>query len=662
MSYDYLYMRLPIENIDKDNKQITLGVDEAHGLNVANERKTSQRWKVFNVLEELDTPTEWFIDKNTMKLYYYPPEKNNSSVLEISKLKSSMIEIKNADNIAFEGIRFENTRANAISAQNVENIAISGCTFKNIGVDALSFTGTVSAQTDKDYWQRQNVDAAYNCEVSDNIFFNIGGHAVVMDGGNVDTLTPGNNVIKNNIFNRCAQTIKNYEAIQLLGCGNSLLNNNISCASFQAIRHYGNDHVISYNEIYNVIQETDDCGAIYCGRNTVQRGTVISYNYLHDLYSTETLPFGHQTAIYWDDNQTGMKAEYNIIKDVNINIYTNGIDNNFSNNTSINIKKADMDIRNGGAASNASPEQDAFAGNIADESLYFSKYPNLSEIVNSSDRTDAKLARFNVIKNNLNVGNLDTDSIESNTSTYAEVSGNATTTDMSIFADPENQDFRVKNSSGYASSVLNEDFDIEKIGVVSNNAFNTEKVTLAAPFNGEKLNSGKVHFVWNYALGATSYKITVAKDENFENVVASKEVFYNYADIDVANDSSRYYWKVEAKNTSREFANTWQSDVSSFVNGEKISVTAALNSDNTVSLSVTNNFYEDGKNADIYIAQYDGSDRLITVNKAEAALDYLAETEITSGDVDLSISSEANKVKIFVWEGEMPLAEPTHVK
>ena len=662
LSYDYLYMRLPVEGIDKENKQITLKVNEAQSLNVTNARETSQRWKIFNVLEELDTPTEWFIDKNTMKLYYYPPEKNESSVLEISKLKGSMIEIKEADNIAFEGITFENTRGNAVSAQNVENITISDCTFKNIGVDALSFTGTALAETDKNYWQRQNVDAAYNCEVSDNIFFNIGGHAVVMDGGNVDTLTPGNNVIKNNIFNRCAQTIKNYETIKLLGCGNSILNNNISCASFSAIRHYGNDHVISYNEIYNVIQETDDCGAIYCGRNTVQRGTVISYNYLHDLYSTEELPFAHQPAIYWDDNQTGMKAEYNIIKDAKINIYTNGVDNNFSNNTSINIKKTNMDIKNGGAASNANTEQSTFAGHIANESLYFEKYANLSDIISSADITAPSLAKYNILKDNLNVAGTGADGIGGNTQTYGTVSNNTNSSDMSIFVDAANQDYRVKNSSAYAATVLNEDFDIEKIGVVSNNAFNTEKVTLAAPFNGEKTNADKIHFVWNYALGATSYKITVAKDANFENIVASKEVFYNYADIDVERDSSRYYWKVEARNTSREFAASWQSDVYSFVNGEKISVTAGLNADNTVSVNVINNFYEDGKNADVYIAQYDGGGRLLAVNKAEVALDYMTETVLTENDVDLSISSQAAKVKIFVWEGETPLADPTSVK
>ena len=39
---------------------------------------------------------------------------------------------------------------------------------------------------------------------------------------------------------------------ELFGCGITVENNNISCTSDQAIRYYGNDHVIQYNEIHVV--------------------------------------------------------------------------------------------------------------------------------------------------------------------------------------------------------------------------------------------------------------------------------------------------------------------------------------------------------------------------------------------------------------------------
>ena len=643
-SYDYLYQRMPVNGISSSGFSLTT----ADGVIVGNEREISQRYKAFNVLEELDTPKEWYIDWTGRKVYYYAPETDGDSLLEISSLKDAMISITNADNIAFSGITFENTRGDAIKTENVENIKITGCTFKNIGTDAISAKGSVWAESDKDYWQRQYIDAAYNFEVADNVFYNIGGHAIVMDGGNVDTLKPSGNVIKNNIFNRCSQTIKNYESILIKGCGTSFIHNNVSCAAFQAIRHYGNNHTISYNEIYNVNQETDDCGAIYCGRNTIQRGTVISYNYLHDLKSVETLPFGHQVGIYWDDNQTGMKAEYNIIKNVNVNFYTNGVDNYFCNNTSIDIAKTNLDVRNGGAASNQNPEQAAFAGNIADEELYFKTYPNLQTIVGKTNRKDPALGELNYIENNLRLGSLN-NGIESN---MTHVSNNAATTDTTIFVNPEKQDYRVKNASEYSAYVLNEDFDIDLIGVTSANKLAMNKVELNYPANNMKMNSDSVHFEWNYVPGATSYTITVASDAGFSNVVASVDSYYNYADI--ALGSSTYYWKVSAKNTSREFASTVESEAYSFVNGEKISVDAKIEN-GKLAAEITNIFYEEGKNADVYIAQYGEKGNLLKVVKAEVGLDYLDTYQLTDSDADLTVSADTKTVGIFIWEGLAPL-------
>lgn len=655
MSYDYLYMRLPVVSVDKDAKQITMTVNEANSLNVKWDarREISQRWKAFNVLEELDTPTEWYIDKDTMKLYYYPPKTGSDAVLEISKLAKPMIKMNGAENIGFEGIEFENTRGSAIEATDIYNVTVKNCSFRNIGTDAFAITGSQKAQTDKDYWQRQNLDAAYNCEISDNVFYNIGGHAVVLDGGNVDTLTPGNNVLKNNIFNKCAQTIKNYETILVKGCGNSVVNNNISRSAFQAIRHYGNDHVISYNEIYNVLQETDDCGAIYCGRNTVQRGTVISYNYLHDLYSTDDLPFKHQVAIYWDDNQTGMKAYKNIIRDAQINVYTNGVDNEYSSNTSINIKKTNIDFKNGGAATNQDTEGDKVNAYIKNPNLYYGKYANLKAIIDSTSRTEPSLAKYNVIKNNLSVAGTGGDGIGLNTRLNGTCKNNENITDTSIFVNPARQDYRIKNSSLYAANLLNESFDIEKIGVQSDNAIETSKVELVAPYDGEKTDSAKIHFVWNDSPGATLYTVTVATDSNFTSGVVTQDSYYNFADIEIANNSDTYYWKVMAKNTSREFVGEWTSDVQSFTNGEKISVTAELGTDNSVNVSLKNNYYADGKNADAYIVEYDGQNNLIAVSKYAVALDY--KKEVTLANAVLKKPQQTAHVKLFVWEVLTPL-------
>lgn len=616
LSRDFDYTRTPAVSVDAQAKTVTVSIREDAGISIKENPsasiKKSWRWKAFNLLEELDMPTEWYIDKATMKLYYCMPDSLKNASFEISALKTAIISITDNENISFEGITFESTRGTAIEACGVKNVSVKNCGFNNIGTHAINIFGTKKAETDKNYWQRQNINAAYDCRIEDSRFDNIGGSAIILEGGNVDTLEKGNNIIENNLFFKCSQKIKAREAILVKGCGNSVLHNNISRTDFQAIRYYGNDHLIKYNEIHDVIQETDDCGAVYGGRNTLQRGTEIAYNYIHDIKGTYTPSFAHKPAIYWDDNQTGIYAHHNIINNAYINVYTNGIDNRYEYNTSVNIEKTNLDFKNGGAASNsnADPEPDVFSSNIADPELYYAAYPNLKTIVESSSRTARTLAGLTIIKGNVCVNGPganggSSDGIESYTKkpvkyyfTWKEgnnISDNHDnlTTEQAPFVDAANQDFRFK---GYANPDLNNpyegSFDINLIGVQSENTPAASGFTAVYPC-GEKVAPGYVRFIWNDAFEATKYKVTVASDSEFKNIIAESESYYNYADINIPQSTETLYWKVMAYNTSRQFNAAWESEVYTFSNGARVVATAEINSDKTISTHIINNYYDE---------------------------------------------------------------------
>ena len=72
--------------------------------------------------------------------------------------------------------------------------------------------------------------------------------------------------------------------ITIRGVGNRVSHNLIHDGPDIGIRLYGNDHVIEYNEIYNVCQQLADTGAIYIGRDFTYRGNIIRYNKIHDIY------------------------------------------------------------------------------------------------------------------------------------------------------------------------------------------------------------------------------------------------------------------------------------------------------------------------------------------------------------------------------------------
>lgn len=668
LAWDYQYMRLPAVSLSSADKQINVTTDPANSLYPHEGRSDiTHRWKAYNLIEELDVPSEWYIDRDKMKLYYYVPDTDNDSTLEISSLKDPIIAMNGTQYVNFAGINFTKTRGNAVSTTNVRNITVKKCRFTDIGVDAFAMNGTVDAQTDKNYWQRQKLDAAYNCEVSDSVFYNIGGHAVIVDGGNVDTLTAGNNIVKNCIFHRISQKIKNYDAILVKGCGNIITNNNISRTPFQAIRHYGNNHTISYNEIYNVRQESDDSGAIYCGRNTVQRGSVISYNYLHDLKSTQDLTFKHLPAIYWDDGQTGITAEHNIIRNAEIDVYTNGVDNKFNYNTTIDTVQKHWyfkTLTSGNmAASNTNTDQSTFGGYIADTALYYRTYPNLQTIVESNNLCAWGHSQYNSIVGNLSV-NGGTNAVGISTRTYGTVNSTEVSS-FDGFVDASKQDYRVKNASAYGSlGVPNENFDIESIGVQTDNAIGTPHIGLTSPLQGEEIEGTSVHFMWDDVLGATSYTVTIAKDAAFSDITATAQSNSAYADITIPSpDGTTYYWKVTAHNTSREFTSDWESDVNYFTNGEKVSVAATLNSDGTIDLSLKNNYYTNGKNANIFVAEYNEGGKTVALQMFTKTLPY--NTAVTFDQNKPSVqNSNAASVKVLVWDTDniYPLTLPTVLK
>jgi hypothetical protein len=86
------------------------------------------------------------------------------------------------------------------------------------------------------------------------------------------------------------------------GVGNRAAHLLIHDAPHQAVAIGGNDHVFELSEVHSVCTETDDCGALYKGRNPSCRGNVIRFNCWHDIGKA----MGHgSAAVYFDDGDGG---------------------------------------------------------------------------------------------------------------------------------------------------------------------------------------------------------------------------------------------------------------------------------------------------------------------------------------------------------------------
>jgi hypothetical protein len=253
--------------------------------------RNGQRYYGVNLLCELDMPGEWYLDRRTAVLYFWPPGPVSAHNVVVSVL-SSLISIVGARWITLQGFILEATRGTAVTVRDSARILISGCTIRNTGAYGASIEGGTAC-------------GVHRCTIHQT-----GEGGIVLHGGDRPSLTPGEHYADDNHIHAFGRLYRTYRpAVRITGVGNRITHNRIHDGPHNAIQLNGNDHLIEYNEIYDVCYETGDVGAFYMGRDWSERGTVIRYNYFHDIRG----PGLHGAmAVYLDDAASGITVCGNV--------------------------------------------------------------------------------------------------------------------------------------------------------------------------------------------------------------------------------------------------------------------------------------------------------------------------------------------------------------
>jgi len=250
-----------------------------------------QRYCVFNVLEELDRPGEWYLDREAGKLYLWPMETLKEGDVVVSEMAGAFVRIKDAANVTWRGMTMECSRFTGAIIEGGHDNLVAGCTMRNLGGVGVEIRG-----------------GTHNGVKSCNIY-QTGQGAIILNGGNRETLTPAGNFAANNDcwdFQRWAWTY--HPGVAISGVGNVIAHNHFHDVPHQAVLLHGNDHVIEFNEMDRMCNETHDAGAFYLGRNPTERGNIVRYNYIHDMAP------GHDAqAVYLDDCACGTCVYGNVI-------------------------------------------------------------------------------------------------------------------------------------------------------------------------------------------------------------------------------------------------------------------------------------------------------------------------------------------------------------
>ena len=361
------------------------------------------RWYIYNVLEEVDEPGEYYLDRKNSKLYFYPSDEVRS--IELSMLEKPLISIKGASNVQIGGIHFECSRGMGIYMERTQNNLITACTFKNLGIVGvcmgkgiepfkdLVHEGKGEAASDKigSYLQHIYSDPVFNREAGRNngvvncSIYNTGAGGVHLSGGDRLTLEPGNNYVENCTIHDFNRIEKSYRAgVDISGVGNRISNCELYNAPSTAILMRGNDHLFEYNEIHDVCREVHDQGALYYGRDPSERGHVVRYNFFHHLNSIHAT-----SAVYHDDGACGMEVYGNIFyKPGKIPVLIGGgHDNPYANNIFIDAELGiHVDNRNQGWSKNIIEEGGIYHQRLKMVNFqsppYSTKYPNLPKYWN----------------------------------------------------------------------------------------------------------------------------------------------------------------------------------------------------------------------------------------------------------------------------------------
>ncbi|MBJ6368782.1 PDZ domain-containing protein [Snuella sp. CAU 1569] len=283
--------------ISKANEDGTVDLTGGHQNNRPS--KMHERFRmVENVLEELDSPGEWYFDKDTKQLYYWPSENVNveTAVFEGAILKN-LISIQGTEpepvqDINIKGIKFTHTqrtfmedyepllrsdwtiyRGGALFIEGTEKVSITDCEFVNLGgnvifasnynrditiernhihdcgATAISFVGDPKAVRSPSFQYGEYVNLAEMDTIP----------------GPATNNYPSKSVVNDNLIYRIGRIEKQTAGVQLSMAMDITISNNsiydIPRAGINVSEGTWGGHVIEFNDVFNTVLETSDHGA-----------------------------------------------------------------------------------------------------------------------------------------------------------------------------------------------------------------------------------------------------------------------------------------------------------------------------------------------------------------------------------------------------------------
>ncbi len=383
-NYEYRSASSQIYGISEETGRMLLSVP---GDTVSTFER-SKRYYAYNILEELDAPGEFYVDRTNGYLYFYQYEDEGADVY-VSTLQSPVITVSGLRDVSFENINICYSGNNGILVENSKNISFKNCDITNVGGSGVI------------------IKESSHVSFADAEITECGSHAIDISVAIPEDLSGCNITFSGNTVAGCSRkSATSVGAITMSGVGITLSDNVIHDMPHQAIQFFGLKHLIKDNEVYDVCKEVRDAGAIYIGRSWSWRGNRITGNYIHDL----TGYYGNDvTGVYLDDYMSGVRIDNNIFRNCQTAISASGgRDNIITDNLIYNCRSSigctthwgiDNDEWYSKEGTNASKNLYLKLKNTTYLEKLLEDYPEVEYLYNDDEYP--QYPKNNVIKNNI---------------------------------------------------------------------------------------------------------------------------------------------------------------------------------------------------------------------------------------------------------------------
>ncbi|MBP1771055.1 MAG: hypothetical protein H6P99_218 [Holophagaceae bacterium] len=294
--YTWAASHCAISSLTPSTGSIQLATAPSYGL------RLGMPFYLYNLLEELTAPGEYFLDRTNARLYLRPQGSGVPGEILLSTLSSPLVTLRSVSHLSWKGVTFEVAQNHLVDAQSCSYVGFTNCTFRNAGGWGLLLGGSSNL-----------VD---RCDLSQ-----LGKGGIWVCGGDRRTLTASGTVIQNCDIHHYGRLFASYNpgiyvhsitnyAFTDDCSGITVQHNEIHHAPHQAIYFQGNNHTIRYNHLHHYCQWSNDAGAIYSQRDFGSQGNLVQFNLIREGGG----PFGNWVlGLYLDACGSGVAMEGNIL-------------------------------------------------------------------------------------------------------------------------------------------------------------------------------------------------------------------------------------------------------------------------------------------------------------------------------------------------------------